>query len=135
MFVVRVGRPDRRFEEGSRSQFCFFFSSRRRHTRFKCDWSSDVCSSDLDASNAFAKYTWDASSRTHLYSDLQLRSTNFHYHGDVAIAPIRWTFFNPKLGVRHDLTATSGVYASAGLSRREPTRNDLFQGEDNATFA
>src|SRR5207237_2262046 len=27
----------------------FFFSSRRRHTRFKCDWSSDVCSSDLRA--------------------------------------------------------------------------------------
>src|SRR5260370_19727378 len=24
-----------------------FFSSRRRHTIFKCDWSSDVCSSDL----------------------------------------------------------------------------------------
>src|SRR4030066_1384544 len=28
----------------------FFFSSRRRHTKFKCDWSSDVCSSDLDDS-------------------------------------------------------------------------------------
>src|SRR5256886_17453735 len=27
----------------------FFFSSRRRHTRFDCDWSSDVCSSDLAA--------------------------------------------------------------------------------------
>src|SRR6266478_9636822 len=27
----------------------FFFSSRRRHTRFDCDWSSDVCSSDLEA--------------------------------------------------------------------------------------
>ena len=26
----------------------FFFSSRRRHTRFTSDWSSDVCSSDLD---------------------------------------------------------------------------------------
>src|SRR5207302_5579579 len=25
----------------------FFFSSRRRHTRFSRDWSSDVCSSDL----------------------------------------------------------------------------------------
>src|SRR6266581_4347133 len=25
----------------------FFFSSRRRHTRWTCDWSSDVCSSDL----------------------------------------------------------------------------------------
>src|SRR5256886_10160462 len=28
------------------SAICFF-SSRRRHTRFDCDWSSDVCSSDL----------------------------------------------------------------------------------------
>src|SRR5882672_11767532 len=29
--------------------FFFFFSSRRRHTRSLCDWSSDVCSSDLPA--------------------------------------------------------------------------------------
>src|SRR5438034_6212828 len=29
------------------SLFLFFFSSRRRHTRSLCDWSSDVCSSDL----------------------------------------------------------------------------------------
>src|SRR5947209_15614830 len=28
--------------------FLFFFSSRRRHTRYWRDWSSDVCSSDLD---------------------------------------------------------------------------------------
>src|SRR5207302_2674341 len=32
--------------------FFFFFSSRRRHTRFSRDWSSDVCSSDLDHSKA-----------------------------------------------------------------------------------
>src|SRR5699024_337170 len=31
----------------------FFFSSRRRHTRSKRDWSSDVCSSDLDEGFAF----------------------------------------------------------------------------------
>src|SRR2546430_15464229 len=36
----------------SRPQFFFFFSSRRRHTRFDCDWSSDVCSSDLEAIQA-----------------------------------------------------------------------------------
>src|SRR5256886_5931889 len=30
----------------------FFFSSRRRHTRFDCDWSSDVCSSDLSGRRA-----------------------------------------------------------------------------------
>src|SRR2546430_10078053 len=29
-----------------------FFSSRRRHTRFDCDWSSDVCSSDLKVDDA-----------------------------------------------------------------------------------
>src|SRR5256886_5977608 len=34
----------------SESLLCpFFFSSRRRHTRFDCDWSSDVCSSDLNS--------------------------------------------------------------------------------------
>src|SRR3989442_2993488 len=33
-----------------RSCYCFFFSSRRRHTRCGRDWSSDVCSSDLESS-------------------------------------------------------------------------------------
>jgi len=84
--------------------------------------------------NAFAKFSYD-DGRWHFYSDSQLRTTNFHYHGDVAIAPIRWTFFNPKLGARYDLSAASSVYGSAGVSTREPTRNDLFQGEDSASFA
>src|SRR5207237_6408582 len=34
----------------------FFFSSRRRHTRFKCDWSSDVCSSDLSETSAWKEW-------------------------------------------------------------------------------
>src|SRR5690606_40952567 len=34
----------------------FFFSSRRRHTRFSRDWSSDVCSSDLLPARWHAKY-------------------------------------------------------------------------------
>src|SRR5260370_25235858 len=38
--------------EQNRCARLFFFSSRRRHTRFKCDWSSDVCSSDLFLPNA-----------------------------------------------------------------------------------
>src|SRR3712207_3327199 len=33
---------------------CFFFSSRRRHTRYWRDWSSDVCSSDLVLSGGLA---------------------------------------------------------------------------------
>src|SRR3712207_6876342 len=34
------------------SVYFFFFSSRRRHTRYWRDWSSDVCSSDLDPGGA-----------------------------------------------------------------------------------
>src|SRR3989475_6665446 len=37
----------------------FFFSSRRRHTRFDCDWSSDVCSSDLNPEVLYAAF-WQA---------------------------------------------------------------------------
>src|SRR5438445_13131815 len=34
--------------------YFFFFSSRRRHTRYWRDWSSDVCSSDLDVADQAA---------------------------------------------------------------------------------
>src|SRR5688572_16918586 len=38
----------------------FFFSSRRRHTRFDCDWSSDVCSSDLQRRLALRRLASEA---------------------------------------------------------------------------
>src|SRR5215211_1234456 len=43
--------------------FFFFFSSRRRHTRSLCDWSSDVCSSDLECG-------WPRGTRPARYSAL-----------------------------------------------------------------
>src|SRR5256886_9646589 len=45
---TRLGEPGRASEH-SVFYDVFFFSSRRRHTRFDCDWSSDVCSSDCVA--------------------------------------------------------------------------------------
>jgi iron complex outermembrane recepter protein len=108
---------------------------RREHTLDEADGVRDYYNYGTKGeANAFAKLSYDEA-RWHLYSDAQLRTTDFHYHGDVAIAPIRWTFFNPKVGARYDLSATNSLYGSAGISTREPTRNDLFQGEDNATFA
>src|SRR5207237_6425189 len=47
----------------ARSSVFFFFSSRRRHTRFKCDWSSDVCSSDLSAAGSGRAKTTDSPAR------------------------------------------------------------------------
>src|SRR5207248_4435353 len=38
-------------------QVSFFFSSRRRHTRSYGDWSSDVCSSDLDEKDFASEWT------------------------------------------------------------------------------
>src|SRR5437870_9958523 len=38
--------------------FFFFFSSRRRHTRWPRDWSSDVCSSDLEQFAELAIYAF-----------------------------------------------------------------------------
>src|SRR5438132_4701286 len=47
----------RRRAVSSSRRSVFFFSSRRRHTRSLCDWSSDVCSSDLDAAWKFNLFT------------------------------------------------------------------------------
>ena len=111
--------------------------------RFKRDHTRDDLSVDArdyanygvkGEANAFAKATWNAGA-WHLYGDAQVRHTNFDYHGDVDVESISWTFFNPKIGARYDLGARSSVYASAGMSTREPARNDFFQGEDNPSIA
>src|SRR2546430_6220573 len=50
----------------------FFFSSRRRHTRFDCDWSSDVCSSDLALGrmprSPELPYEWYNTPNVHLFT-------------------------------------------------------------------
>src|SRR5699024_11359307 len=52
--------------------YLFFFSSRRRHTRSKRDWSSDVCSSDL-SSDIFTTFSKDTSQLLNLSSTLRAR--------------------------------------------------------------
>src|SRR5688572_31582546 len=52
----------------------FFFSSRRRHTRFDCDWSSDVCSSDL--AERFADRARDAGVDGVLVLDLPIEEAD-----------------------------------------------------------
>src|SRR5690606_39809022 len=47
----------------------FFFSSRRRHTRFSRDWSSDVCSSDLIPATAGIDHTGVVTKPSHVYAE------------------------------------------------------------------
>src|SRR6267143_4881466 len=68
--------------------FFFFFSSRRRHTRWNCDWSSDVCSSDLWASLMRLQEIFDAKPAiadpidavtTPIRGEVELRGVSFAY--------------------------------------------------------
>src|SRR2546430_6825802 len=62
--------------------FFFFFSSRRRHTRFDCDWSSDVCSSDL-------RLVWlPPAVKLEVAAPLQTASTTRPPEGTVMLAEI-----------------------------------------------
>src|SRR5688572_31545622 len=55
------------------SKFFFFFSSRRRHTRFDCDWSSDVCSSDLSpAAKSSSAFSCNRQKRSSIKATLSL---------------------------------------------------------------
>ena len=67
----------------------------------------------------------------HLFADAQLRWARFRYLGDIDLGSVSWTFFNPKAGVRLDLSDRASAYLSVGRTEREPARSDILLGEDN----
>jgi iron complex outermembrane receptor protein len=84
--------------------------------------------------SAFAKLGWDPG-RWQLYLDAQVRHARFRYRGAVPLDPVSWTFVNPKFGLRYEASSHLSVYGSLGRAKREPTRNDLLAGEDDASVA
>lgn len=58
--------------------------------------------------------------------DMQLRSTKFSYVGDVRMQDLTWTFTNPKATL-----TWKDLYYTIGRTSREPTRTDIFGGNDN----
>src|SRR5699024_8029734 len=65
----------------------FFFSSRRRHTRSKRDWSSDVCSSDLSESDS-GPASYVGSSNSDTIADVRIPTTGSKL-GPSSSVPIR----------------------------------------------
>src|SRR5437588_5892180 len=57
--------------------FFFFFSSRRRHTRSLCDWSSDVCSSDLGPLQRYKIYPANKGAGSIQSGQLGAKSNNY----------------------------------------------------------
>ncbi|HEX6177499.1 MAG TPA: TonB-dependent receptor, partial [Thermoanaerobaculia bacterium] len=107
--------------------------------RFKRDHTRDIVATGArdyenygvkGEANAFAKMSYDFGAWL-LYGDAQVRRAAFEYHGSVDIPGADWTFFNPKVGARFTASPSSSLYASIGVTSREPARADMFLGEDN----
>lgn len=107
----------------------------RRHTNYEdhiADYGIGLYSNNgiKNEFSTFLKVTKDINNFT-LFGDAQYRYTDFKYNGDVKIDKMNWNFFNPKIGIIYNITKNYNVYASVGHTKREPTRTNLFGGDDN----
>jgi iron complex outermembrane receptor protein len=80
--------------------------------------------------SVFTKMSYTINRLT-FFADVQFRNTSFDYHGDVGLNKIGWHFINPKLGLSLRMNHHFILYYSIGSAGREPTRNDMFAGNDN----
>ncbi len=65
------------------------------------------------------------------FVDIQYRYSSFDYRGTVPLKKMEWHFLNPKAGLSISVKPNLIMYYSIGRSGREPTRNDMFGGNDN----
>lgn len=63
--------------------------------------------------------------------NIQYRHADFDYRGDVAFDKVNWDFLNWSGNVSYQFSKVHSIYASATQTHREPTRSDMFGGEEN----
>jgi iron complex outermembrane receptor protein len=80
--------------------------------------------------SAFSKIAYELH-RFSFYADLQYRFSSFNYKGSVTFEQMNWHFLNPKAGVSFAVNDHASIYYSIGKTGREPTRNDIFGGNDD----
>lgn len=66
-----------------------------------------------------------------LVGNIQYRHADFDYRGDVAFDKVNWDFLNWSGNVSYQFNKAHCIYASATQTHREPTRSDMFGGEEN----
>ena len=66
-------------------------------------------------------------------ANVQYRHADFDYRGDLPFNRINWDFLNWSGNVRWQFNNRHALYASATQTHREPTRSDMFGGEENFT--
>jgi iron complex outermembrane receptor protein len=65
------------------------------------------------------------------FTDIQYRYSSFDYKGTVTLDKMQWNFINPKAGLSVEVNQNAVIYYSIGSTGREPTRNDIFGGNDD----
>lgn len=83
-----------------------------------------------DELSSFLKLSYDIDKFT-LFGDIQARSVVFRYNGLTPMDDVNWNFINPKTGISYNISDSLRYYMSVGKSSREPTRTDMFGGEDD----
>src|SRR5947209_14831819 len=99
----------------------FFFSSRRRHTRYWRDWSSDVCSSDLEGYNKFVPYY------LHPDSTYSVGLSKSSFRTKVSVGSNPWTSMRSQDMVNLAVVCErygGGGHARVGAISFEPNQED-----------
>src|SRR3974377_464486 len=102
--------------------FFFFFSSRRRHTRWNCDWSSDVCSSDL-----YHTVDWHEQNSS-LFKALSLEKLGMSVILSLIVIVAAFNIVSTLTMVVGHKTRESGILKAMGLPSASVRRIFLAQG-------
>lgn len=80
--------------------------------------------------NVFVKTEYE-NDVIHLLGNIQYRHADFDYKGNVPFEKINWDFINYNLGATFKVNSSLNIYTTFAHTNREPTRTDMFGGEDN----
>jgi iron complex outermembrane recepter protein len=88
--------------------------------------------------NTFLKISYLLTDKLNLYADLQFRNISYSIKGfDEDLKDVtqhhRYNFFNPKTGFVYNFSEKQKVYASFGISRREPDRDNFTDADPGKT--
>jgi iron complex outermembrane recepter protein len=88
--------------------------------------------------NTFLKINYLLTNNLNLYGDLQIRTINYSIGGfDDNLKNItqihKYVFCNPKAGLMYDLSEKQKIYASFGISQREPDRGNFIDADQGKT--
>jgi iron complex outermembrane recepter protein len=88
--------------------------------------------------NTFLKINYQLTNTLNLYADLQLRNINYSIGGtDDNLKDVtqnhKYNFFNPKAGLIYNFDKKQKVYASFGISQREPDRGNFTDADQGKT--